>query len=134
MEFNHKVVEGKGNQAISVATDPITDTIVLDATDNKCHLIVCDDLLVHEVVTAPIFELAHNSRRNVSQSEYRYFGWGTLLECSHRGFDRHGSIESKRKRDEGVNFGSHVQVCVGCGGVIGTVCVVMTRHKDHDIS
>jgi hypothetical protein len=77
---------------ITVTADLITYAVVLDATDNKCHLIVCDDLLVHKVVSAPMFELAHNGRRDVSQGEYRYFGWGTLLECSHRGFGRHDSI------------------------------------------
>src|ERR1700683_728472 len=93
-----------------VTADPITCVVVLDAADNKCHLIVRDDLFVHKVVLAPMFELAHNGRRNVFRSEDRYFGWGTLLECSHRGLGRHGSMESKRKRDEGVNFGSCVRV------------------------
>src|SRR5882762_6124513 len=93
-----------------VTADPVTYTVVLDATDNKCHLIVRDDLLVHKVVLAPMFELAHNSRRNVSRSEYRYFGWGTLLKCSHRGFGRHSSLESRRNCDESVNFGSRVRV------------------------
>src|SRR5882762_10230762 len=103
-----------------VTADPVTYAVVLDTTDNKCHLIIRDDFLVHEVVSAPMFELAHNGRRNVSWSEYRYFGWGTLLERSHRGFGRHSSLESKRKRDKGVNFGSRVRR-VGCGGgVIGT--------------
>jgi hypothetical protein len=77
---------------------------------NSNNLIVCNYLLVYEIVFAAMLKLAHNRRKNVSRSEHGYFGWGTLFKHSHWGFGRHGERESKQEHDEGENFGTCMDV------------------------
>ena len=55
MEFDHECIEGEGDQVIAVCADTVTNATVQYAANDEGYLIIRDDLLVHEVVSAPMF-------------------------------------------------------------------------------
>jgi hypothetical protein len=126
MEFHHECVEGQGDQAVAVCTDPITDAVIKDTPEDEGYLIIRHDLFVHKVVLTRVFELTHNRRGDVSWSEDGDFGGGALLHNGHGSFGRHVSKESKRVGNERDRFGgfehvhAHKDALGGGGTVVGT--------------
>ena len=70
---------------IMVRHEPSVNAIIQNSTDDKGYLIIGNDLLVDEVITATMFELTHDSGQYIAGGEDRHFGWGALLDDGHGG-------------------------------------------------
>ena len=62
MKLNHKwvKVKGQGDKVITISHNPSINVIVQNATDDKGDLIISDDFLVDEVISATMFKLTHD--------------------------------------------------------------------------
>jgi hypothetical protein len=76
--------------------------VIKDPDNDEGYLVICDDLFVNEEILTSMIELAHDSRRDISQCENWNLGRRALLDSGHWGFvGRHDTKESNGSEQNG---------------------------------